>query len=71
MANKPEIKKEKMHGGGKERKTKQHFLKRKGGKKCQQATRQRLDTRNLCTQYNPFSQQQHGRATDAHKLPQE
>ena len=37
--------------------------------KCQRATRQRLDTRNPCTQYNPFSRQQHGRATDAHELP--
>ena len=57
---------------GKERKTNpKHFLnkQKRGGKKCQQAMRQRLDTHNLCTRYNPFNQQQHGRATDAHKLP--
>ena len=30
---------------------------------------QRLDTRNPCTRYNPFSRQQHGRTTDAQELP--
>ena len=43
--------------------------KKEEAKKCQRATRQRLDTRNPCTRYSPFSRQQHDRATDAHELP--
>ena len=73
MANKPEIKKERTHGGKEEEKrekqNKNIFWKERGGKKCQRATGQRLDTRNPCTRYNPFSRQRHGRATDAHELP--
>ena len=56
----------------KERKTNEkHFLnkQKRGGKKCQRATRQRLDTRNPCTRHNPFSRQLHGRATYAYELP--
>ncbi len=67
MANKPEIKKKKERKNawwkrrGKERKTNQnHFLKR---------MRNVSEQRNPCTRYNPFSRQQHGRATDAHELP--
>ena len=66
MANK----KERTHGGKEKEKkkrkeeqqtnkqtnkTKTTFSKERGGKKCQREAGQRLDTRNPCTRYNPFS----------------
>ena len=48
-----------MHGGKEEEREKRNkntFWKESGSKKCQRATGRRLDTRNPCTRYNPFSQ---------------
>ena len=72
MANKPEIKNKKNKKRMVEKKRKREKNKTttlsEKKEKCQPATRQRLDTRNPCTRYNPFSRQQYGGATDAHEL---
>ena len=70
MANKPEIKKkERMVEKKRKRENNNPKPLSEKKEKCQRATRQRLDTRNPCTGYNPFSRQQHDRATDDHELP--
>ena len=65
-----EKREKRTHGGKEEEKREKQnnntFWKVRGGKKRQQARRQRLDTCNPCTQYDPFRRRQHGRATDAH-----
>ena len=52
-----------------EKNKKQHFLKRKRRQEMSASNGTKVDTRNPCTRYNPFSRQQHGRTTDAHELP--
>ena len=58
LASKPKIK-TKAYGGREERENKatttNTFWKERGGRKCQRATWQRLDTRNPWTRYNPLS----------------
>ena len=72
MANKPEIRKRKnawWKRKGKERKTNQKTFSTNKKEEARNVSEQRLDTRNPCKRYHPFSRQQHGRATDAHELP--
>ena len=61
LANMPKIKTKDVRWKRRERKQNNNnkqtntFWKERGGRKCQRATWQRLDTRNPCTWYNPLS----------------
>ena len=72
MANKPEIKKkERMVEKKKKRETNKTttLSEKKEEQEMSASNETKVDTRNPCTRYNPFSRQQHGRVTDAHELP--
>ena len=72
MANKPEIKKKERIVEKKMKREKNKTTLSEKKEVARNVSEQRDKgwiIRNLCTRYNPFSRQQHGRATDAHELP--